>query len=65
VQCRPVKNCFSDKIAKYLQETAFITGQLADMEVRMRRFDGEYRSFLLRASPMCAPIFGVEPIMFT
>jgi signal transduction histidine kinase len=31
---------------------ALVTGQLADVEVRMRRFDGEYRWFLLRASPL-------------
>jgi PAS domain S-box-containing protein len=31
---------------------ALVTGQLADVEARMRRFDGEYRWFLLRASPL-------------
>lgn len=31
---------------------ALVSGQLADMEARMRRFDGEYRWFLLRASPL-------------
>src|SRR5712671_3661299 len=33
-------------------QVALVTGQLADVEVRMRRFDGEYRWFLLRASPL-------------
>src|ERR1700720_4726511 len=33
-------------------QMALVTGQLADVEVRMRRFDGEYRWFLLRASPL-------------
>lgn len=33
-------------------QLALVTGQLADVEVRMRRFDGEYRWFLLRASPL-------------
>src|ERR1700686_9828 len=33
-------------------QMALVTGHLADVEVRMRRFDGEYRWFLLRASPL-------------
>jgi PAS domain S-box-containing protein len=33
-------------------QMALVTGQLADVEARMRRFDGEYRWFLLRASPL-------------
>src|SRR5579863_6184529 len=33
-------------------QLALVTGQLADAEARMRRFDGEYRWFLLRASPL-------------
>src|SRR5450432_3391659 len=33
-------------------QMALVAGQLADVEVRMRRFDGEYRWFLLRASPL-------------
>jgi PAS domain S-box-containing protein len=33
-------------------QMALATGQLADVEARMRRFDGEYRWFLLRASPL-------------
>ncbi len=33
-------------------QIALVTGQLADVEVRMRRFDGEYRWFLLRGSPL-------------
>jgi PAS domain S-box-containing protein len=33
-------------------QMALVTGRLADVEVRMRRFDGEYRWFLLRASPL-------------
>jgi len=33
-------------------QMALVTGQLADVETRMRRFDGEYRWFLLRASPL-------------
>jgi PAS domain S-box-containing protein len=33
-------------------QMALVTGQLADVEVRMRRFDGEYRWFLLRARPL-------------
>ena len=33
-------------------QMALVTGQLADVEVRMRRFDGEYRWFLFRASPL-------------
>jgi PAS domain S-box-containing protein len=32
-------------------QMALVTGQLADVEVRMRRFDGEYLWFLLRAGP--------------
>jgi PAS domain S-box-containing protein len=33
-------------------QMALVTGQLVDVEARMRRFDGEYRWFLLRASPL-------------
>ena len=33
-------------------QMALVTVQLADVEARMRRFDGEYRWFLLRASPL-------------
>jgi PAS domain S-box-containing protein len=33
-------------------QMALVTGLLADVEVRMRRFDGGYRWFLLRASPL-------------
>jgi len=33
-------------------QIALVTGQLADVEARMRRFDGEYRWFLLRAGPL-------------
>src|SRR3984893_5896256 len=33
-------------------QMALVTGQLADVEARMRRFDGEYRWFLFRASPL-------------
>jgi PAS domain S-box-containing protein len=33
-------------------QMALMTGQLVDVEARMRRFDGEYRWFLLRASPL-------------
>src|SRR5216683_3510604 len=33
-------------------QMALVTGQLTDVEARMRRFDGEYRWFLLRASPL-------------
>jgi PAS domain S-box-containing protein len=33
-------------------QVALVTGQLADAEARMRRFDGGYRWFLLRASPL-------------
>src|SRR3984885_3899600 len=33
-------------------QMALETGQLDDVEARMRRFDGEYRWFLLRASPL-------------
>src|SRR3984957_7420893 len=33
-------------------QMALVTGQLAEVEARMRRFDGEYRWFLLRASPL-------------
>ena len=33
-------------------QMALVTGQLDDVEVRMRRFDGEYRWFLLRARPL-------------
>ena len=33
-------------------QMALVTGQLADVEARMRRFDGEYRWFLLRGSPL-------------
>src|SRR5712664_1809068 len=33
-------------------QMALVTGQLADVEARLRRFDGEYRWFLLRASPL-------------
>src|ERR1700688_3659370 len=33
-------------------QMALVPGQLADVEARMRRFDGEYRWFLLRASPL-------------
>src|SRR6202035_325370 len=33
-------------------QMALVMGQLADVEARMRRFDGEYRWFLLRASPL-------------
>src|SRR5580700_9210376 len=33
-------------------QMALVTGQFADVEARMRRFDGEYRWFLLRASPL-------------
>src|SRR6266478_5747017 len=33
-------------------QMALVTGQLVDVEVRMRRFDGEYRWFLLRGSPL-------------
>jgi PAS domain S-box-containing protein len=33
-------------------QMALVTGQLIDVEARMRRFDGEYRWFLLRASPL-------------
>ena len=33
-------------------QMALVRGQLADVEARMRRFDGEYRWFLLRASPL-------------
>jgi len=29
-----------------------VIGQLADVEVRTRRFDAEYRWFLLRARPL-------------
>ena len=33
-------------------QTALASGQLVDVEARMRRFDGEYRWFLFRASPL-------------
>jgi PAS domain S-box-containing protein len=33
-------------------QMALVTGQLGDVEARMRRFDGEYRWFLLRARPL-------------
>src|ERR1700676_2745819 len=33
-------------------QMALVTGQLADVEARMRRFDGEYRWCLLRARPL-------------
>jgi PAS domain S-box-containing protein len=33
-------------------QKALVTGQLADVEARMRQFDGEYRWFLLRGSPL-------------
>jgi hypothetical protein len=33
-------------------QMALATGQLADVEARMRRFDGQYRWFLFRASPL-------------
>jgi PAS domain S-box-containing protein len=33
-------------------QMALVTGQLPDVEARMLRFDGEYRWFLLRASPL-------------
>jgi PAS domain S-box-containing protein len=33
-------------------QMALVSGQLDDVEARMRRFDGEYRWFLLRASPL-------------
>src|SRR3984893_7225402 len=33
-------------------QMALVTGQLADVEARMRQFDGEYRWFLLRGSPL-------------
>jgi hypothetical protein len=33
-------------------QTALASGELVDVEARMRRFDGEYRWFLFRASPL-------------
>jgi len=33
-------------------QAALASGQLVDVEARMRRFDGEYRWFLFRASPL-------------